>query len=886
LFSYIPITAKHIELIEGNRLAFGNIKEGYGIVRSDVTVDLAWEDLSGIGIQETTLLTKSAFVMGAPIPGTFILTWDWRYEFYLPPYNPGATTFRIGITFDFISNPIKTYVSYNYDGITSYPGSVISGLIAALEVVWQGESTACLTDSEASFCYFPRDNQALLIFPYHNWSISLTYLSTSVTEVNKYPLLKTGATHSWGIIYRDIVGRITSVIGSGEVTKYIPFPTENTNSNVANRPLISFNISHIPPPQAVSYEVVYAGNKSASWYLQLLGYNFYFGKKDHQDAASGLVLDTYRIRIKKAQQMTRDNLYNWSVEEYVWQKGDRIRIIGKVSAAGSLTEINGAIYDVEISGVFEDTDSAYDIGDTIDISTTTGSATTTVASDEVMNEWIYFPTSPNVYLIPSFGVSPNRHPDQLWVEIYRPFLVETNLFFTTGMTFEIGIDAYGNKYHKGDTDQVLDANGHSVTPAIVSNTSHDSWKYLRNFRNLADTLSYSFWAESEYASDFYLSNKLTSQGSPIANVSNPQQSVLTKRLRHGGKINIGSQVNLLADFDYDDYLDLQDEFGPIEGLRYVGFVLKALQYTKVVSIYISRQEAFSGSGDTQFLFTNKVFGSVRPAMESWGTRHPASVVVNNRHLYFWDESEGAVIRDAANGMSPISDNKMSRYFRDKAATLKAYAQQYNVWVQFGFSQATNELICLFGTGSNTQEIITFSEDDQRWKNQLDIEFSKGLMYWLGKRLFQTTGIYAYEWWAGTDYNVLTGVAVTPKLVIYAIQDPSKVKTFEAIIVYQNGGRPQFNNIQIPEKATAGAEAMQTNIYDVNIKEREGVFYCEILRDINTPGTGTQSSKEMNGRRLRGLFARIEMKPQNALLLTGKTTISNIIVLSTPSEKSQ
>ncbi|MBU1613611.1 hypothetical protein KKC87_04280 [Patescibacteria group bacterium] len=738
--------------------------------------------------------------------------------------------------------------------------------------------------------------------PYTDWQMEFYYTTGAVTNINRYQTLKTGATHNWGIIYRDIAGRITPVIGADDITKYIPFATEwlatttaapsttagatttggtttavatttaaPSLTNAGKRPLITFNINHLPPPQAVTYEIVYAGNKSVSWYLHLLGYNFTYGKITHDEVGSSTLSDVYRLRIDKAQTRTRGNLHNWSVEEYVWQKGDRIRIFGKVDEAGILTEISEAIYDVEITGVFTDTDTNTKIGETTDPST---------------NEWIYFPKNTNIAFTPTTGLSPNEFVDNLWVEIYRPFTVETNLFFTTGMTFEIATDGFGNRYHKGDIDQIVDINGISTTPASITNTSHDGWKYQRNFRNVYDNLSFALWAESEYASDFYISNKLTSQGNPVADVDSQQQNVLTKRLRHGGMINVGSQINLIADFDYDDYLDLKDEDGPIEGLRLVGFVLKVLQYTKVVSIYIGRKESFSASGDAQYLFTDNIFGSVRPAMEDWGTRHPSSVTVHNRHLYFWDESEGIVVRDAANGMEVISDNKMKRYFHDKAVALRAYATQHNVWVEFAFSQATNELVCLFGTGSGTQEIITFSEDDQRWKNQFDIAFERDIMYSIGKRLFQTVSAKVYEWWVGSGYNRLTGVQVTPKLVIYAILDPAKVKTFESIIVYQNGGRPQFNNIQIPEKATAGAEAMQTNIYDVNITEKEGVFYCQILRDINTPGVGTQAYKEMNGRKMRGLFARIEMKPQNALSLTGKVTISNIIVLSTPSERSK
>lgn len=868
LFNYVPIKAKHMDLIEGNRLVFGNITEGYPVLGTNVEIDLSWEDLEAITTQTFPLaVTEMAQWVSEDI-------FDFLLRFTLPSTNPGACTFRIAVTQDDINDPY-VFSDFAYNGTDPYPSTVKAGLLAALEVDWPGETDTCFVASDYTLCAFPR-RASTWNRPYIGWLYYFERIVSSVGFVDKYTQLKTGATHAWAILYRDIVGRITPLVGKDQMTKYIPFPTENTSSNVGRRPIINFEINHLPPPQAASYEIVYAGNKSSSWHLQLLGYNFTYGRKYHDDPASAiLMVDYYRIRVKKAQSNTRDNLLNWSVEEYVWQKGDRIRIIGKVDALGVLTEINDAIYDVEIMAVFEDHEYAMNIGDDPHDNT------------EIISEWIYFPVNDNLpSFTPGTGSTPNVYPDNLLVEIYRPSVTETNLYFTTGMTFEIGVDVYGNRFHKGDVNQILTSGGQPSTPATVVNTSHDNWKFLRNIRDVADSLNFALWVESQYVSDFYQTNLLTSQGSPIPALDSQAQNVLTKRIRHGGKINIGSQVNLIAQFDYDDFEDLKDEYGPIEGLRMVGFVLKAVQYNRVTSIYIQRIESYTAAGNPQYLFTDDVFGSVRPAMENWGTKHPDSVIVHNRHLYFWDESEGIVVRDSANGMEAISSNKMKRFFQDLAETLKAYGTQHNVWVHFAFSISTNELFCLFGTGTGDQEIITFSEDNQRWKHKFDVSFERGLLYWMGRRLFQATLGNVYEWWAGTTYNQLSGSARTPSLVFYGNEDPAKVKIFKAVHVYMTGGRPQFNSLTVPAKATAGSGQMETNIYDVNIEEREGVFYCQILRDINTPGAGDQADKEMNGRKMRGLFIRVDMDVEDASDPTAKVTLSNLAVLSTGSERSK
>ena len=444
LFTYVPIKAKHMELIEGNRLVFGNITEGYKRIASQVSVDLGCERLSGITTQKT-YFSVNVTTRDKPFnPGIKECQVEWN----LPANDPVAGTIWMRFKDD-DGTAIWKETSAVW-GTGTYPTDLRTALINAFNIEWPGEIDTCWSASTFKFCSHLREwidgSEAPAYYAFH-WEFYI--IKSVISEVYKYPALKTGVTQSWGIVYRDTVGRMSPIVGAGEITKYIDFPTENVNSNVGRRPQISFNISHVPPSWAKSYEIVYAGNKSISWHLHLMGYNFSFGKTDHDDPTSTLLTETYRLRINKMQSLTRNYLHNWSVEEYVWQKGDRIRIIGKVSSGGVLTEINGAIYDVEITGVYSDTDPANNIGDTQTAGDTTDS----------INEWIYFPVNSNIVFVPGTGSTPLYYPDNVFVEIYRPFSVETGLFFTTGMTFPIATDVYGNKYHKADVDQVLDSSG-------------------------------------------------------------------------------------------------------------------------------------------------------------------------------------------------------------------------------------------------------------------------------------------------------------------------------------------------------------------------------------------------------------------------------------------
>ncbi|HKJ46409.1 MAG TPA: hypothetical protein VJ991_11335, partial [Balneolales bacterium] len=569
LFSYVPIRAKHMELIENNRLVFANITEGYDRISSDVGIDISYEDLGAITTQTTQLTYNTESQSG----GTLI--WDYQISFLIPSSNPGACTFSLKVRKEGESS--FNSITYNYNGTDSYPSSVISGIQSLINTAWgSGTVTSCFSPASNKICAFPIEVTTHNINPYLNWDVVFYYTSSTVSDVDKYASLKKGATHNWGIIYRDSAGRISPVIGGGEIKKYIPFPTESANSNYDNRPIIQFTINHLPPDWAESYEIVYAGNNSVSWFLHLMGYNFCYGKYpgEHDNPYAGTSIDTsspqYRLRINKAESNTRNYFDNWSVEEYSWQKGDRVRIIGKVSDSGVLTELDSVIYDAEITGVYTDTD--YD--------TTVGEGST--GTVEVQSDWIYFKVNETVSISPTkVG---NLYSDNLFVEIYRPSKQLTEvLYYTTGMTYNI-YKAGDYKYHGGQVNQALNPSGESVSGAIVNNTANDIWIYLRQFRNLDNDSTYRIWSESQYPDDYYITQLMTSKGNPIPDIGSSKQFALNKRLRHGGIIRPGTEVNELSKFDYNDFLDLKDANGPIEGIRYIGFVLKAIQKTKVTSI--------------------------------------------------------------------------------------------------------------------------------------------------------------------------------------------------------------------------------------------------------------------------------------------------------------
>ena len=749
LFSYVPIRAKSMSLVEGNRLVFANIQENYSQIEVDVDIDLSWETLTA-------------------------------------------------------GNPL-----------------------------------------------------------------------------NKYRTLKKGVTQQWGLIYRDIAGRITPIMGEDILKLYIPFVTESTDSNINRKPSVRFYINHLPPDYAVSYEIVYlgnslnAGNTTQLSFFQMVGYNILSGKIDHDDpsvAVSNTDIYTYRLEIKRAIDYTREKIKNWSLSDYVWEKGDRIRIIGKVTGTLELscTELT-TLFDLEIFGVFSDTD--YDTYTVNNIGGTGAS---------VVNDFIYFPAASGLGASLS---SPSGYTD-LFVEIYRPLNSDSNIYFTTGMVFEIGTNAQGNKYHKGNTNQILNVSGVSTSSAIILNTSSDVWMYQRNVKrrdsswNPIYTDNSYIWVESEYPSDFHVTEKLTPQGQPLIDIASSGTGLLPQRLRHGGVLEVGTQINNIAKFDAGDFKDLKVIYGPITKIVLVGFILKVIQHLKVTSIYISRLESYTASQQLQYTFTDSIFGTVRPFEEDWGSRHPGSIIVEDNDVYFWDDRNSIVARNSFNGQQAISNNKMSRAFRDIANSLKSY-DLYNQVVEFGISKddfGNMELFCVFGNiGSINKTMYVFNETRKRWTYKVTVYFDYARFYWDGNNLYNTYISTIYKWFADNDYQRISGTYRTGTISLYTPVGPMRI--FNTIVVYQDEETPVFASIIVPERYSGTGRDMETNIYAVNIQQEEGMFYCQILNDLNTPGLVGNDNKLLNGDVLRGLLLNV------VLQFTGnsKVTLSNIEVVSTLSK---
>ena len=137
----------------------------------------------------------------------------------------------------------------------------------------------------------------------------------------------------------------------------------------------------------------------------------------------------------------------------------------------------------------------------------------------------------------------------------------------------------------------------------------------------------------------------------------------------------GSQTNGLSTFDVLDQVQLPIELRSIRKLFLVnkveaeGTVMLAIGEQETASMYLGESQVIDNTGASFLAKSSGVIGNVNVLRGSFGTFHPESVSRYSGQVFWFDVNKGVVVSYASNGLFPISQNKMSRYFRRSAQTI-------------------------------------------------------------------------------------------------------------------------------------------------------------------------------------------------------------------------
>jgi len=243
----------------------------------------------------------------------------------------------------------------------------------------------------------------------------------------------------------------------------------------------------------------------------------------------------------------------------------------------------------------------------------------------------------------SFATQPN-----IVYEIYSPYKESVSeAFYTTGETFKItnptesgriysqlGTNIYGDVYR---------FNRFSPTGAYVAENMSPAAKHWKQWN--------------------------TNSGEPNF-VINSEEVTKYTAVRWSNVIIQGSQTNGLSTFDALDEQLLPADLGKLSKLQNTskveeqGNVMLAIGEQETASCYLGEVQLVGAAQNAFIASAPNVIGTVNVLKGSFGTRNPESVVEYRGNVYWLDVYNGRVIQYSVNGLFPISNYKMIRFWKN------------------------------------------------------------------------------------------------------------------------------------------------------------------------------------------------------------------------------
>lgn len=138
----------------------------------------------------------------------------------------------------------------------------------------------------------------------------------------------------------------------------------------------------------------------------------------------------------------------------------------------------------------------------------------------------------------------------------------------------------------------------------------------------------------------------------------------------------GTITNGLSTFDALDEKILPGEMGPLRKLQITskvqnepGAVMLAICEDETASLYLGEQQLVASATNAFIATSTNVIGTVNILKGSFGTTNPESVTSFRGNVFWVDVQNGKVIQYSLNGLFPVSNYKMTRYW-------KLFCEQY------------------------------------------------------------------------------------------------------------------------------------------------------------------------------------------------------------------
>ncbi len=900
-FDRVPQVADTLEILSSvNQLAFGKFVEGYASV-----------DLNGSGVSYyTTEIPRQVYGRGqmayqkddvVPPFTSSLKIYNVQPLQYFGYVEGDVILFQFATTYDSLTNTSSDYITIFYT-VTSEDIEIINGLgTVAAQLVYIVNTVGEYVADELTFlgypaAFTPTVSPAIaceIVFTTTGivYGMDSQRLTKNLAKNVPVKSLKTGVLHEFGIQYYDRAMRNGDVLTNPNYQVYVDFPSQEDTSGFVDprspyfaRPLLTG--THTPPVWAKYYQLVWRRTKiqnfqqrtAVSMYqdgsLYKVNLDTYYeqvwGAKINHQISVG---DVFRIKNAQGEDVHNnvtglpDYAYEYiegRVEKYDPVGGDNngeaiwVTLFDYNSVIGYSESFVIEVYTAKKDYINEP---FYEIGEVFDV-------VDPYTEDRRHGGKTY---TGNVVTAPALGGNTFVVDGDV-----RPILLgnpnvpyEITFFYTVGSDFVTTVTNvvydYGTNTStvttsdnsNGDPYENYLFNTGSAQPGETFTIAHGYGDvYLRpratNRQNTITGGNWRYWVEDPHISDYYVSNAIDVGKLALVNKYGGRKNQKAS-LIHGGSYIDNTNINNICSFDFNinNKIDLDEQFGDIRWIGMSGYTLKVLQDRKETSVYIQRATQVNGDGSVSVSNLNdRTWGGINPYESLYGTIHPLSVKVVAGQMFYYDYHSSRFIRSLTNGQQDICDGdfKFVKGASDITSAINLYGLD-NIFVIASVDEQNKEYQCFFAsTGEDVGSYVlgvVFSYSQSRWKTTLNwtptwvTNFGENLLYWNVKDPYVAN--------EGTPLNFLGGqneFRVTPVFNDNAVlvKRPLALNlTCYPLASYVVASIPQTNSYN------AQTTQMNQDIFSVY----ENGMWSEYTMNENDPSFPNTNQANLNGDELRG-----------------------------------
>ena len=708
----------------------------------------------------------------------------------------------------------------------------------------------------------------------------LFFAITILDATEKETSFSSGVYQPFGMVYYDRAGRRSMVNTSDDSKLYIPHQSGDGSEHKLYINNIKWEINHTPPMEAVYYSWAYAKNSSISYseYFSISWIGLY-------SALEGKAGSYLGVRFSDQIAFMNENWNKFNVDSYVWQKNDRLRfVLQSETSVGTLTyKTLSDELDFEIIAYQSARDGSE--GD-IYKKDLIGNYITDSDGNKIPNPYLYYAIIP-YFNTDQYGIIANEiEQNNVIVQVYRPRENAENLVYYEWEERQPILNPHtAQRLHGLNSDYDPLGDGSWVLPQTSYNpargcfTAGDCYVTVRYTQN--EDGSYVFPCENLSYSDWFDSNTIDIGLPNIESRDARRQRYISGLLTSGSYIQ-NTAINDLSTVNSSDAIYLAEKYGAIYNVQEVGYTLKVLQSYKPTSLYIGREALAQAKLQGQDVVTsaNNILSTPIVSESDYGTVFTSSCTKYLRNIYFYDAYNGAIVRDAPNGLFPVSDYGIKDFIRDKSQTFISHGLS-NITVYSSYDEAFNLVFFSFidSTDSSEDFTIAFHEPTNRWISFYD--FTPDYYGVLGATFTSFKGEDLWLHNSGTRMNFY-GTQYTQRVKVVSNKEPLKVKAYKAIVVDSNkiwNAGTDGDIIVTPNGSiTRGGSSKLPEAW---FELREGKYYSNFGRNMLSEGATLSDSDLLDGDELRGSSMSINLRNSS----TDETKLFGVIVDSTYSPKS-